>query len=370
MKATKDDLKRYADNYLREQDGIALYRALARAEKDAARAEIFERLAAAEERHAARWARLLRNNDVSVPSYSASWRVRILGWFSRQFGTHHVLPVVTGLESRDQDVYRGQVEAVGMPAEERGHMRTLRALQRRGEERPETILDLEGWHRTNFAGSLRAAVFGANDGLVSNFSLVMGIAGANAEPRFVLLAGVAGLLAGASSMAAGEYISVKSQRELYEQQIAVERQELEMSPEEEREELSLIYQAKGIPSAQAEQLADRILENPQTAIDTLAREELGLDPSALGSPWTAAASSFVAFASGALIPVLPYLLTTGSTAFYASAAVCGASLFVVGALISIFTGRGIFLSGFRVLGIGALAAAATYFIGRLMGVSV
>ena len=126
-----------------------------------------------------------------------------------------MLPVVSGLESRDQDVYRGQAEAVGMPAEERSHMRTLRALQHRTGEGPEAILDVEGWHRTNYGGSLRAAAFGANDGLVSNFSLVMGIAGANVEPRFVLLTGIAGLLAGASSMAAGEYVSVRMQRELY-----------------------------------------------------------------------------------------------------------------------------------------------------------
>ena len=167
----------------------------------------------------------------------------------------------------------------------------------------------------------------------------MGIAGARAEPRFVLLAGIAGLLAGASSMAAGEYVSVQSQRELYEQQIAIEREELEMSPEEEKEELSLIYQAKGIPTHQAEELAERILSNPQTAIDTLAREELGLDPTALGSPLMAAASSFIAFACGAAIPVIPYLITTGNTAFISSAAVCGISLFIVGGLISIFTGR-------------------------------
>src|SRR5204862_4573757 len=283
----------------------------------------------------------------------------VLGWLSRRFGTQHILPVVTGLESRDQDVYRGQAEAVGIPAEERSHMRTLRAMQRRGEDRPESILDLEGWHRTIYGGSLRAAVFGANDGLVSNFSLVMGIAGANAEPRFVLLAGIAGLLAGASSMAAGEFVSVQSQRELYEQQIAIEREELEMSPEEEQEELSLIYQAKGVPSNEAEELAKRIISNPDTAIDTLAREELGLDPSSLGSPWVAAASSFVAFACGAVIPVIPYLLTTGSTAFITSAVVCGISLFIVGGLISIFTGRGLLFSGFRMLGIGALAAGLT-----------
>jgi VIT1/CCC1 family predicted Fe2+/Mn2+ transporter len=245
----------------------------------------------------------------------------------------------------------------------------LRAMQYEGENRPESILDLEGWHRTSYGGSLRAAVFGANDGLVSNFSLVMGIVGANADPQFVLLAGIAGLLAGASSMAAGEYVSVQSQRELYEQQIAIEREELEMSPEEEHEELSLIYQAKGIPSGQAEQLARRILANKETAIDTLAREELGLDPSTLGSPWTAAASSFIAFAAGAAIPVIPYLLLSGNTAFITSAVVCGTALFVVGGLISVFTGRSLLFSGLRMLGIGALAAAVTYLIGRLLGVT-
>ena len=171
-------------------------------------------------------------------------------------------------------------------------------------------------------------------------------------------------------MAAGEYVSVQSQRELYEQQIAIEREELEMSPEEEEEELSLIYQAKGVPQNEAEELAKRIISNPDTAIETLAREELGLDPAALGSPWVAAASSFVAFAVGAAIPVIPYFITTGNRAFLASALVCGFSLFLVGGLISIFTGRNFFFSGFRMLGIGALAAVATYFIGKLLGVSV
>jgi vacuolar iron transporter family protein len=370
VKPTRDDLKRYADNFLREQDGIALYRALAKAEKDPARAEIFEKLAKAEERHAKRWARLLKSNEEPVPVYSTSWRVRVLGWLSRRFGTQHVLPVVSGLESRDQDVYRGQVEAAGMPAEERSHMRTLRAMQNKGGDKPESIVELEGWHRTAYGGSLRAAVFGANDGLLSNFSLVMGIAGATADPRFVLLAGIAGLLAGASSMAAGEFVSVQSQRELYEQQIAIEREELEMAPEEEQEELSLIYQAKGVPRDEAEDLAKRIVSNPDTAIDTLAREELGLDPAALGSPWLAASSSFVTFACGAAIPVIPYLITSGSTAFVTSALLCGASLFVVGGLISLFTGRNFFFSGFRMLGIGALAAGVTYLIGKLLGVSV
>jgi VIT1/CCC1 family predicted Fe2+/Mn2+ transporter len=370
VKPTADDLKRYAANFLREQDGIALYRALAKAERDPDRSAIFERLAKAEEKHAARWARLLKTNGASVPPYTPAMRVRILGWLSRRFGTQHILPVVTGLESRDQTEYRGQVEAAGLPAEERSHMRTLRAMQNKGEDRPESIVDLEAWHRTNYGGSLRAAVFGANDGLVSNFCLVMGIAGANVQPKFVLLAGVAGLLAGASSMAAGEYVSVQSQRELYEQQIAIEREELEMSPDEEREELSLIYQAKGVPPGEAEELAKRIISNPDTAIDTLAREELGLDPAALGSPWTAAASSFFAFACGAAIPVIPYFVTSGSMAFVASAVICGISLFTVGGIISLFTGRGFLFSGLRMLGIGAIAAAATYIIGKVLGVSV
>jgi VIT1/CCC1 family predicted Fe2+/Mn2+ transporter len=171
-------------------------------------------------------------------------------------------------------------------------------------------------------------------------------------------------------MAAGEYISVKSQRELYEQQLALEAQELEVSPEEEHEELALIYQAKGIPSEQADELARQILKDPDTAIQTLAREELGLDPGALGSPWTAAFSSFVAFAIGAIIPVVPYLLISSSSAVFASAAVCGIALFVVGALISIFTGRNMAFSGIRMVGIGAIAAGVTFAIGRLLGVSV
>jgi len=220
------------------------------------------------------------------------------------------------------------------------------------------------------AGSLRAAVFGVNDGLVSNFSLVMGFAGADAKPEYLLLAGIAGLLAGSFSMAAGEYVSMRAQRELFEQQIAMEKQELEMSPKEEEEELALIYQAKGIPEDEAHVLARRIVANPHTAIDTLAREELGLDPSELGSPWVAAVSSFIAFVIGALVPVLPYLFTSGRGAWIASASLSCLALFAVGALLSIFTARGPFISGTRMLGIGLLASGITYSVGWFLGVSV
>jgi len=371
VNVTAADIRRYRENYIKEQDGIALYRSLAKAEKNASRADIFERLATAEELHAERWAQLLRDNGAAVPDYKPGWRVLLLGWLSNSVGTQHVLPVVSGFESRDQGAYVGQVEATGMPAEERSHSRTLQTMFKHGKpEKGSSIVDSERWHRTSYGGSLRAAVFGVNDGLLSNFGLVMGIVGTNAEPRFVLLAGIAGLLAGAFSMAAGEYVSVRSQRELYEQQLELEKQELESSPEEEREELALIYQAKGIPAEQAQELARQILSNPETAIETLAREELGLDPSSLGSPWIAASSSFLAFAIGAAIPVIPYFLLQGQAAFVSSAIVCGAALFMVGALISIFTGRNMAYSGFRMVGIGAVTSAITFLVGRLIGVTV
>jgi VIT1/CCC1 family predicted Fe2+/Mn2+ transporter len=228
----------------------------------------------------------------------------------------------------------------------------------------------ERWHRLGGGGALRASIFGINDGLVSNLSLVVGVAGAAPEAGTVLLAGVAGLLAGAFSMAAGEYVSMRSQRELFERQIDLEKMELEVHPEEEREELALIYRAKGIPRAEADRLADTIIANREVALDTLAREELGLDPSELGSPWAAAAGSFGAFAVGAFIPVLPYLLVRGDLTIVAAVILGAVALLVVGASLSLFTGRNPLYSGLRMLALGAVAAAATYGIGRLVGASV
>ena len=366
---TASDVDRYRANYLVEKDGIALYRAMAAAEKDGKRAAIFEKLAQNEERHAQRWARLLESAGAKVPSHRPSARVHLLGWLARRFGTGRVIPIISSLESRDEAGYMQQPEAAGLPAEERAHSRTLWAMSGGGSG-VEAIAGTERWHLMSRGGSLRAAVFGVNDGLVSNFSLVMGFAGAEARPEYVLLAGVAGLLAGSFSMAAGEYVSMSAQRELFEQQIAMEKQELEMSPKEEEEELALIYQAKGIPDDQARALARRIIANPKTAIDTLAREELGLDPSQLGSPWSAAGSSFLAFVMGAFIPVLPYLFTSGSLAWAASGLLSCVALFAVGALISIFTARGPVAGGLRMLGIGLLASAITYGAGWLLGVSV
>jgi VIT1/CCC1 family predicted Fe2+/Mn2+ transporter len=366
---TPADVERYRQNYIVEMDGIALYRSMAAAERDSQRAAIFEKLAQNEERHAQRWAKLIQSGGGSVPAHKPSSRVRLLGWLARQFGTRRVVPIISNMEARDEAGYMRQPEAAGLPAEERAHSRTLLAMEGKTSGQ-DSIAVAERWHTTATGGALRAAVFGINDGLLSNFSLVMGFAGAEAKPEYITLAGIAGLLAGSFSMAAGEYVSMRAQREVFEQQIAIEKEELEMSPREEEEELSLIYQAKGIPEHEASRLANRIIQNPKTAIDTLAREELGLDPAGLGSPWTAATSSFVAFVLGAFVPVAPYLLTSGTRAWVASATLSFCALFGVGAVLSIFTSRGPLRSGARMLGIGLLVSAITYSVGWLLGVSV
>jgi VIT1/CCC1 family predicted Fe2+/Mn2+ transporter len=219
-------------------------------------------------------------------------------------------------------------------------------------------------------GNLRAAVFGVNDGLVSNASLILGIAGANPDPHVVLLAGVAGMAAGAFAMAAGEYVSVRSQRELFEYQIGLERDELEEYPEAEAQELALIYAAKGVPPKEARQLADKLVADPEHALDTLAREELGLNPEELGSPWGAAISSFLSFAAGALLPLAPFMLAPGPRALPVAIGVTAIALFAVGALLSLFTGRSAWRSGLRMLLLGGLAGAITYAIGRVAGIAI
>ena len=213
-------------------------------------------------------------------------------------------------------------------------------------------------------------MLGANDGLVSNFSLVMGVAGGSGNPDVVLLAGLAGLLAGAFSMAAGEYVSMRSQRDVYEKSIRVERAELESWPEEEEQELVLIYRAKGLSQEEAESFAQRIMASPDVALDTMAREELGLDPEQLGSPWQAAFSSFAAFVAGALIPILAYLFDTGVSAFALSTAMSAGALVIVGGTLAAFSGNNPLWGAIRVLALGSAAAAVTYGIGRLIGVTV
>jgi len=233
------------------------------------------------------------------------------------------------------------------------------------------LAQMEGRHRAGGGNALRAAVMGANDGLVSNLSLVMGVAGAAMSGKAILITGLAGLLAGAISMALGEWLSVQSSRELYEHQISTEKRELELAPEEEAQELALIYQAKGLNAKQAAKLAGQIVADPTIALDTLAREELGIDPEELGgSAWEAAITSFLLFAIGAIIPVSPFLFTSGYQAVMISLALSAVGLFVLGAAITILTGKSALVSGLRQALFGMVAAAITFGIGRLIGVSI
>ena len=361
-------LTRYRANLQGEVDGTAIYRAMADGARDARLRELYLRLASTEERHASHWAALLEQAG-SRADLQPTWRARILAGLARRFGPGLVVSTVAGAERRNQGGYDNQPEAAGtgMPADERSHARVLSELTSTGMEGG-LLARFEGRHRAVGGNALRAAVLGANDGLVSNFSLVMAVAGAGADTGSVVIAGLAGTLAGALSMALGEWLSVQSARELVSRQIAVESAELEQFPEEEMEELRLIYEAKGIPADEARTLANRLIGDRAAALDTLVREELGADPTELGgSAWVAAGTSFALFAVGALVPVVPFLLGGGVVA----AAVCaGLALFVIGAGITVVTGRNALASGLRQVAFGLAAAAISFGVGRLVGVAV
>jgi VIT1/CCC1 family predicted Fe2+/Mn2+ transporter len=372
--AKSDDIARYRANLQGEIDGASLYRALAGVESDPRLAEVYGRLAAVEEAHAEFWRKQLARSGARVGGLRAGWRSRALAWLARRFGPQFVLPTINRLERSDSAHYDDQPEARegGLPSAERSHSRIVQAVvgTMPAGLTGSALARLEGRHRAG-GNALRAAVLGANDGLVSNLSLVIGVAGAAVAERTILLTGLAGLVAGACSMAMGEWLSVTSSRQLNQRQIASEAAELEQAPEEEKEEMILIYQAKGLPEPQARALAEQLMSNKQTALDTLVREELGIDPEDLGgSPWNAAAASFALFAVGAIFPVVPFFLLAGNAAILASLALGGLALLLIGAGTSLFTGRSLVLSALRQLLIGLAAAGVTWGIGRLVGVSL
>ena len=374
-KATPEDIRRFQANLDDEINGIAIYHMLSAAEPDPKRKAIFDELAEVEVHHADVWRQKLREAGVEPREHGPGLRTRMIGFLARRFGVKSVLPIVRNMEAGAYVAYMGQGEAgQAIAPDEREHRKTMSKLERGTVEPIEAISQRETWHRTGGGGTLRASVFGVSDGLVSNASLVMGFAGAQTKGDVALLAGVAGLLAGAFSMAAGEYVSMRAQRELFERQIDLERQELEMSPDEEQREISLIYQAKGVSKEQADAMAAQLMKDPEVALNTLVREELGLDPSELGSPWGAAIGSFLAFAGGAIVPVIPFIFAPASKDVSVgiaalSAGMSGLALFGVGAALALFTGRSPFFSGGRQLALGAAAAALTFAIGSVIGVS-
>jgi len=368
------DIARYRDNLQGEVDSAALYRALSETETSPQLKEVYRRLATVEEAHADFWRKRLTRLGANSGKARAGLRIRILMWLARRFGSSIVLPVINSFERTGSHEYDAQPEAIsaGMPQVERSHARVIEAAAQplRGGIAGGTLAQLEGRHRTG-GNALRAAVLGANDGLVSNLSLVMGIAGAAFSERTVLVTGLAGLLAGACSMAMGEWLSVTSARELFQTQIRTEADELRESPEEEKQELILIYEAKGLPKEQARALAERIIADPNTALDTLAREELGIDPQELGgSAWVAAGTSFLLFALGAIFPVLPFFALSSNAAVATSLGLSAIVMYLIGAGTTLFTGRGMVFSGLRQVAIGVGAAGVTYGLGRVIGVSL
>jgi len=355
-----------------EIDSAYLYDVLAAREHDERLATVYRRLAATERKHADHWMAKLRASGDAVPSLRIGWRAKVLGWTARQFGTAAVASIIAGQEIADAQRYASTSDrAPGMDADERGHARALRAIVGgEGAEGP-FIARLEGRHRSTAGNALRAAVLGANDGLLSNLSLIMGVAGASLGNREIIITGFAGLLAGASSMALGEWLSVQSSRELYEKQIAVEAEEIRANPAEEAEELSLIYQAKGLSEPHAREVADRIIATEGSALDTLTREELGIDPLEMGgSAVQAASTSFLLFACGAIIPLLPFFVLSGQDAIIASLIASAFGLFGIGAGITLLTGRSVWTSGTRQVIVGLAASAITYALGRLIGASL
>lgn len=362
----------WLENLRDERDGVALYRGLARVERDAARAAEFEALASAEQRHEAIWVRKLERAGVPLPRDHASPRIRLLLWIAARLGTQAVLPLVMMNESSDVAKYVKQGrETAALVVEEQEHGETLRRLSGAKPTTPQgRITERERWHRLGRGGALRAGVFGANDGLVSNLSLLLGVAAAGAQRDTLLITGLAGLFAGALSMAVGEYSSVASQRDLLRRQIVLESRELAEAPEEEEAELVQLLRDKGLTAGQAGETARQIMQSPESALDTLVREELGLDPDDLGSPVRAALSSFLTFAAGAALPLLPMLLLSQPAASWTAAGLGALLLGGVGAFLGFLSGASPARAALRMVVLAALAAGVTVGVGRLVGASL
>jgi len=330
------------ESWFEEMESAWLYRRAAAAEPDARMRKLFESLALQAEAQAALW------SAPAAGKFRPSWRAKLVAQLLRIWAPRQLRGVLAAMKVRGLSAYDSQSRV--------GHLQ------------PVSANDVERQHSRG--GNLRAAVFGINDGLVSNTCLITGVVAASGDEH-VLITGVAGLLAGAFSMAAGEYVSMRSQRELFEHQIALEREELAEYPQAEAEELALIYEARGMPLDKAREVSSDLMRVPDHALDVLAREELGLDPQNLGSPWGAAIASFVAFAVGAVVPLAPFLFATHHGGqLQQSIALAAVALFGVGTLISLFTGRRALFGGLRMLAIGVAAAAVTYFVGRLLGTVV
>lgn len=336
----------FYEHWKAERDSQEIYLTLAQIEKGNKKGTLFVSLAEESSKQSKIWE--AKTPESSKWIYEKDVKIKILIFLLQKWGPRFFLELLSSLKIRGISLYRlGDTHS------------------------KENSLENEKIHAGIKSGTnLRAAVFGINDGLVSNASLVFAMVGASSESHTIILTGVAGLIAGGFSMASGEYVSVKSQTELYENQISLERDELQEFPEEEAKELALIYQAKGLNTDLAHEIATALVQDKEKALDTLAREELGLNPNELGSPIQAALSSFICFSIGAIAPLFPFFFATKELASTLSLIISLVLLFSIGVVISFFTGRSPLKNGLRMCLLGLLAGGTTFFIGKLIGVSV
>ncbi len=348
MESSSKSIAFALDSWMQEKHTSFLYKIIAVKSTLPQQKALFEELSVESNDQAELWAEQIKKMGGSVPtSYHPTLRVRFVALLLKQFKPRTLRPILSAMKVRGMSVY---------------------STADAGHPMPESIADIGTRHQSSSNGNnLRAAIFGVNDGLISNASLIMGMIGATSNSEIITLAGVAGLLAGAFSMAAGEFVSVRSQREMYEYQIGLEKKELELYPAEEAAELALIYQARGLTKEDANQIANTLIQDPVNALNTLAREELGLNPDSLVSPYGAALSSFISFVLGALIPLIPFVLNFHHNQLRYTILFTSLALFIIGATISLYTGRNAFKSGLRMLLIGIVAGGVTYGIGHLLG---
>jgi VIT1/CCC1 family predicted Fe2+/Mn2+ transporter len=360
------DVKAWWDHWQDEGDAAYLYRCLAALEPDGKRADVYRRLAEVEERHVKLCGEVLREQGETVPPFGPSLRARSLAWVGRTFGPQALLSILLAEEGRE---LKGYLQAY-KEASVHGPRGTLGRLARETAEHAETLgkmLGREGepWHRTASGGYLRNVVYGFNDGLTANFGLIMGVIGAEVSEGIVLISGIAGLIADALSMGSSGYLAGKSEQEVYTHEVAMEREEIRLMPEVERDELAILYELKGMTQEEAKQAAERIMADPEVALAEKTREELGIVPAAV-TPLREGIITGIATGFGAFIPILPFLLASGRAAVWASIVISMFSHFGVGAARSFFTGRGIFRSGIDMFLVGLGVAVVGYFVGWLL----
>ncbi len=358
-------LESWLEHWRDESDAAFLYRALAGVERDTAKSDVYSRLAGVEERHTQMWAKLLVDNGhhTATPVSAPSIKARVQAWLGRRFGPGFLLPLLLREEGREVKGYM-DLHTASRAADARSVSLTL---ARESAEHAETLAGLAGqsaepWHQAESGGFLRNVVYGFNDGLTANFGLVAGVIGAAVQPHMILISGMAGMIADALSMGASGFLAAKSELEVYEHEIAMEKEEIRLMPEIEEEEIALVYEAKGIDGAQARQLAADVMRDPTRALDEQVREELKIG-AARSTPLQEAWVTGVATAIGAFLPVAPFLVLTGAAAVWTAFGIAMASHFGVGAARSFFTGRGVFRSGLDMFVVGLGVAVVGYLVG-------